>query len=212
MEQKLRDLETLDPAPQISKKMIFENHLHGIQRLLETEVEDNMSFIQLKASIETMWNQFFTSDHQFSPKESGRPKMECSFVINGERIQKDCSEIINGNRDSIGSRDSQKDNNIHESVTATEGSNSVVSADTQKDQQYESADWNDGNDNGQVTSPYVVPNHPNFTPATNTRAGWSFQNCYELISTVSTTTRCCFFSILRMIGLTKFFWYFFGHE
>ena len=84
IDQKRRDLDTLNPAPPMSTKFIFMNHLISIETLIKTE-QDEMSLMQCKMSIETMWDQFFTLDK--CPKKRGRPSM---------RPSKDCSVIIDG--------------------------------------------------------------------------------------------------------------------
>jgi Ubiquitin family len=100
IDQKRRDLEAMNPVSSMSKKYIFTNHLNVIQALIDNEEHDDMSVLQFKVSIQSMWDQFFTLDK--APKKRGRPKKECSAVINGGKPKRDCSVVINGNLCNLG--------------------------------------------------------------------------------------------------------------
>lgn len=53
----------------------------------------------------------------------------------------------------------------------------------------------DLNDIEQVASPYMLPNDPSFTPSINSRAGWKFDECYDVQREVGTALYFCLLNI-----------------
>jgi hypothetical protein len=80
IDQKITDLDAMNPAPEMYKKYMFMNHLNGIKTLIKNDFQanDEEALRSHKVTIAVLWSFYFSPKR--TPKMIGQPTKDCSTL------------------------------------------------------------------------------------------------------------------------------------